>query len=101
MVFDLGKAIRRRKAYVSCRLEDFACRRRVRATRKLAAEPGRDEAEAARRITALDDPVMLANLAEMTGEPRDALVVHHDRCLALAHAELLTGRGDPKPHRLA
>jgi hypothetical protein len=101
MVFDLGKAMRRKEEYESSRLEDFAFRRRVRATRMLAVELGRDEAEAARWITAWADPVMLTKLAEMTGESREALAVRYDRCMALAHAELLAERGDPTPHRLA
>jgi hypothetical protein len=100
MVFDLGKAMRKKEEFESARLMDFEFRQRVRATRLLARRTGADEAWLVSEIAVHPDEAMLDALAERIAAPREALAAAYRECLTEARRQLIGERGDPSPHRL-
>ena len=100
MVFDLGKAMRKKEEFESARLMDFEFRQRIRAARLLARRTGADEAWLVSEIAVHPDGTMLDALAERTAVPREALAAAYSECLTEARRQLIAERGDPAPHRL-
>jgi hypothetical protein len=99
MVWDLGKAMRKKEEFESARLMDFEFRQRARAIKLLARELRVDEAQAIERIAEPDDTVM-AWLAAESGMAVAEIGAAYARCLAQARRELIVERGDPTPYRL-
>lgn len=100
MVWDLGKAMRKKEEFESARLLDFEFRHRARAMRLLAATLGLDEGELARRTVLLSDDEILADLAGSGLLDPGALAKTWHQCLADARIDLIAERGDPTPYRL-
>lgn len=100
MVWDLGKAMRRKEEFESARLMDFEFRQRARATRLLARRHGLDEAELIREIAVLTEPELVAWVAARSGKAQAEIAASFQQCLALARRELIDERGDPTPYRL-
>lgn len=100
MVFDLGKAMRKKEEFESARLMDFAFRQRVRATRLLARELGINEAKLVGEAAVRTEEDFLAMLAGQTGEAEGELASRYAACEAEARRQLVAERGDPSPHRL-
>lgn len=101
MVFDLGRAMRKKEEFESARLMDFEFRRRARATRALAQRLGFDATIAAELVSALSEDEVLERLAALAGVSADEVRAEYARCVTAAHATLVEERGDPAPHRLA
>lgn len=100
MVFDLGRAMRKKEEFESARLMDFDFRQRARATRHLARAFALDEATLVRDIAELDEAALLARVSNQTGRDLAEVAAEYQRCLAVARTELIAERGDPTPHRL-
>jgi hypothetical protein len=100
MVWDLGKAMRKKEEFESGRLMDFAFRQRVRATRLLARNLGLNETWVVGEIALRDDEDLLDLVAEQTSQPRDAVASVYGRCLGEARQQLIAERGGPTPNRL-
>jgi hypothetical protein len=101
MVFDLGRAMRKKEEFESARLMDFEFRRRARATRQLAQHFGLDEVVAAELVSTLSEDAVPERIAVLTGTPVEGVRAEYARCVAAAHAKLVEERGDPAPHRMA
>ena len=101
MVFDLGRAMRKKAEHETARLLDFEFRRRVRATPMFLAIHHLDETEAAGLVATLAEDAALARLAERAGLSVEQAAEDYRTCLTTAHAQLVAERGDPTPHRLA
>lgn len=100
MVWDLGKAMRKKEEFESARLMDFEFRQRARATRLLARAFGLDETALVREIAERDEDGVIALVVESAGASRDEALAGYRRCLAVARRELIAERGDPTPCRL-
>lgn len=100
MVWDLGKAMRKKEAFESGRLMDFEYRQRARAARLLARELGLDEADLARATVTHSDNGLLEMVACRTATSTIEVGVAYQRCLSIAREQLIGERGDPTPHRL-
>lgn len=100
MVWDLGKAMRKKEEFESARLMDFEFRERARATRLLAASLGLDEDSLVREIATRDRDGLLELVSRQTGRGQDELSAEYQRCLATARKQLIAERGDPTPNRL-
>ncbi|MBC2669143.1 hypothetical protein ACFOON_09230 [Novosphingobium piscinae] len=120
MVWDLGKAMRRKEEFESARLIDFAFRQRARALRLLIgalglggtepaapepAAPGQPDPGAtvialAAELAVLPDALVVERLAELSGLDRDAVAAHLPACMAEARRQVIAERGDPSPIRL-
>lgn len=100
MVWDLGKAMRKKEEFESARLMDFEFRQRARAMRLLAAELELDGDELARRTVLQPDGVMLDELAASSGRDRAELVQLWQAAMAQTRKDLIGERGDPTPYRL-
>jgi hypothetical protein len=101
MVFDLGRAMRKKEEFESARLMDFGFRRRARATRALAAAYGMDPEALVREIALMDEAGLIALVAGRAGHDCASVQATYDRCVAEAHRSLVAERGDPTPHRLS
>ena len=100
MVWDLGKAMRKKEEFESARLMDFEFRQRARATRLLARSLGLDEAALVREIATLDEDGLVDKVADESGQPRSDVAAEYRRCLGLAREQVIAERGDPTPYRL-
>lgn len=100
MVFDLGRAMRKKEEFETARLIDFAFRLRARTARLLAEELGLDAEEVVGRIVTQDHASMLAALAAQVGCGEGALVRRWQALEAAARQALIAERGDPTPYRL-
>jgi hypothetical protein len=100
MVWDLGKAMRKKEEFESARLMDFEFRQRARATRLLARAFGLDESALVQEIAVRDENGILDLVVEATARGRDEALAEYRRCLTLARRELIAERGDPTPYRL-
>ena len=100
MVWDLGKAMRKKEEFESARLMDFEFRLRARTTRLLARELGLDEASLVREIAAHDEDGVIALIAGLTHRDPAAIGAGYQRLTAQARRELISERGDPTPYRL-
>ncbi|MBN2971569.1 hypothetical protein JW805_06005 [Roseomonas aeriglobus] len=100
MVFDLGKAMRKKEEFESARLLDFEFRRRARAARMLARDLGLDESTVSGIAAMHDENRIPALLAEMAGRPVADMVTAYSECLRRAHEQLIAERGDPTPYRM-
>lgn len=100
MVWDLGKAMRKKEEFESGRLLDFEFRQRVRATRLLARKLGVDEASLVDEIALRREDDLLALLAGQTSCSKDELASVYGQCLGEARRQLIAERGDPTPSRL-
>lgn len=100
MVFDLGKAMRKKEEFESARLMDFDFRQRVRATRLMARALGTDEAALVEEIALRNADGLILLLAERTGRAQGELEALYAGCLSEARKQLIIERGDPAPNRL-
>ena len=100
MVFDLAKAMRKKEEWESARLLDFEFRRRARATRLTAQALGLDDTQAAQVVATTAEADIPDRLASLAGVALQEVAAAYHRNLAAAHAELVSERGDPTPHRL-
>lgn len=100
MVWDLGKAMRKKEEFESARLMDFEFRQRARATRLLARSLDLDEAVLVREIAALDEDGVIDKAARDSGRDRGEVAAEYRRCWALAREQVIAERGDPTPYRL-
>lgn len=100
MVFDLGRAMRKKEEFESARLIDFDFRRRVRAARLLAASLGLDEAIASDLVATRPEAEVLARMADLAGVPESEISIAYPQMVAQAHQQLVVERGDPTPYRL-
>ncbi|MCL9997887.1 MAG: hypothetical protein NBV68_00755 [Erythrobacter sp.] len=100
MVFDLGKAMRKKEEFESARLMDFDFRQRVRATRLLARALGIDEAALVEEVALRDADGLITLLAGRTGRARGEIEAIYAGCLTEARKQLIIERGDPTPNRL-
>ncbi len=100
MVFDLGKAMRKKEEFESGRLLDFEFRQRVRATRLLARKLGVDEAALVGEIALRREDDLLALVASQTARSRDDIASVYGQCLGEARRQVIAERGDPTPNRL-
>ena len=100
MVWDLGKAMRKKEEFESARLMDFEFRQRARAVRLLARACGLDEAALVREIAVRTDDDLLELLATEAGKDVEGVAAEYRRCMALARKQLIAERGDPTPYRL-
>ena len=100
MVWDLGKAMRKKEEFESARLMDFEFRQRARATRLLARRFGADESALVREIVLLDEDSVVSLVADRSGQPIEAVAAAYRNCLGEARRDLIAERGDPTPYRL-
>jgi hypothetical protein len=100
MVWDLGRAMRKKEEFESSRLMDFEFRHRARAFRLLAVELGLDGSALASATVLQDDAALLDRIAIETGRNPEELGQSFARCSAQARSELIAERGDPTPYRL-
>ncbi|MXO59080.1 hypothetical protein GRI89_05945 [Altererythrobacter salegens] len=100
MVWDLGKAMRKKEEFESARLMDFEYRLRARAMRHLAARYGLDGAELARASVVTSDSELLEQIVALGVGEREEVAAAHLRCMVKARSELVAERGDPTPNRL-
>ena len=100
MVWDLGKAMRKKEEFESGRLMDFEFRQRVRATRLFARQLNLDEASLVAEIALHDDDDLLDMVAEQISRARDDLASAYRQCHGEARLQLIAERGDPSPNRL-
>lgn len=100
MVWDLGKAMRKKEEFESARLVDFEFRQRVRATRLIARKLEIDEASLVREI-ALRSETSLLQLASMQASLSvEDVTKAYEQSLNEARRQLIIERGDPTPNRL-
>lgn len=99
MVWDLGKAMRKKEEFESARLMDFEFRQRARAIKLLARELGREAAAVVARIADPDEAILAWLAAESALAPAE-IGAAYARCSARARRELIAERGDPTPYRL-
>jgi hypothetical protein len=100
MVWDLGKAMRKKEEFESARLMDFDFRQRARATRLLAQTYKLDEDAVVREIAVLPENGVLEFVAASTGRSSEEISTEYARCLSEARKQLIVERGDPTPNRL-
>ncbi|MGQ7829528.1 hypothetical protein [Altererythrobacter sp. Z27] len=100
MVWDLGKAMRKKEEFESARLMDFDFRQRARATKLLAHAYKLDEETVVREIAILTSNGILDLVAASTGRSLEEVSAEYDRCLSEARKQLIVERGDPTPNRL-
>lgn len=100
MVFDLGKAMRKKEEFESARLMDFEFRQRARAMRLLAAELGMDPGVLVGRIALAPDDMIIDELATERSLDRHALARSYANWQEEARRQLIGERGDPTPYRL-
>ena len=100
MVWDLGKAMRKKEEFESARLMDFDFRQRVRATRLLARAFHLDETALIAEIAHHNEDALLDLIAGQHGLPHDDLAQAYRDCLGEARRQLIIERGDPTPNRL-
>ncbi|PXA99737.1 hypothetical protein DMC47_01830 [Nostoc sp. 3335mG] len=101
MVFDLGRAMRKKAEHETARLMDFDFRQRVRATRLFLERHGLDITMSADLVARLDERAALDRLAHLAGVPIDTAATRYAETRATARAQLVAALGDPTPHRLA
>ncbi len=101
MVFDLGRAMRKKEEFESARLMDFEFRRHARASRLLAQSLGIEPAVAATLVATVSEDAIAQRFAELAGTSADEAEAAFRKFLTIAHTELVAERGDPTPHRLA
>ena len=100
MVWDLGRAMRKKEEFESARLMDFEYRLRARTMRLLGDALGLDGARYARETALQGDEAVLAIISSDSGKTADEIAALHARCAADARAQLIGERGDPTPYRL-
>lgn len=100
MVWDLGKAMRKKEEFESARLIDFEFHQRTRAIRLMLAALGREEAGLVADLAVLPEPALIVKIAGLGGIPKDEAIRHYQACLGQARQQLIAERGDPSPVRL-
>lgn len=100
MVWDLGRAMRKKEEFETARLIDFAFRLRARTATLVARELGCDADALVAATVERDHDALIAALAEDRGEDRAALEALWARLERDARRMLVVERGDPTPHRL-
>src|SRR5690242_16375330 len=100
MMWDLGRAMRKKEEFESARLMDFEYRLRARTMRLLGDKLGLDGACYARETALQGDEAILAMIGSDSGKAADEIAAFHARCAAEARAQLIGERGDPTPYRL-
>lgn len=100
MVWDLGRAMRKKEEFESARLMDFEFRERARATRLFARALNLDEAELVAETALHDEHGLIARTSQMTGRGEEDLWNTYADCRAEARQALIVERGDPTPYRL-
>jgi pantoate kinase len=100
MVWDLGKAMRKKEEFESARLMDFEFRQRVRAARLFARSFGLDEDRLVQEVAVRSDDGVIELLARETGNSVDAVSAELQKSLDEARKQLVAERGDPTPYRL-
>lgn len=97
MVWDLGRAMRKKEEFESARLMDFEYRLRASTMRLLGEALGLDGSSYARESALKSDEAILDLIAIDSGRPREGIAIEHGRCALEARAQLI---GDPTPYRL-
>ncbi|OCC24067.1 hypothetical protein MB02_09730 [Croceicoccus estronivorus] len=100
MVWDLGKAMRKKEEFESARLMDFEFHLRARATRLLAHTYKLDENAVVRETAVMTEDGILELVAANKGRSREEVATEYARCLSEARKQLVLERGDPTPYRL-
>lgn len=100
MVWDLGKAMRKKEEFESGRLTDFEFRQRVRATRLFARSLGLNEAELVGEIALRNEEELLDLIVGQSSRSRVDLGRIFENCRGEARQQLIAERGDPTPNRL-
>ena len=84
MVWDLGKAMRKKEEVESGRLMDFEFRQRVRATRLFSRKLGVDEGSLVSEVALRSDDDLLDLVAEQTSRARDDVATVYAQCVGEA-----------------
>ena len=100
MVWDLGRAMRKKEEFESARLMDFEYRLRARTMRLLAQALDLDERRYARETALISDEAVVAMMADESDRDVAMIAAEHARCRAEARLQLIGERGDPTPYRL-
>ncbi len=100
MVWDLGRAMRKKEEFESARLMDFEYRLRARTMRLLGDALGLDGGHYACETALRGDEAILALIGTDSGQGADEIEALHARCAADARSQLIGERGDPTPYRL-
>lgn len=103
MVWDLGRAMRKKEEFESSRLLDFEFRLRARAMRMLAERVGGGIVPAVlaqQTVTADDDAIVARLVAEWPDLDEQEMRAALATCHVEARRELIDERGDPTPYRL-
>jgi hypothetical protein len=100
MVWDLGRAMRKKEEFESARLMDFEYRLRARTMRLLGEALGLDGSRYARESALQGDETILASIGAESGKTAEELAGLHACCAAEARSQLIGERGDPTPYRL-
>ncbi len=100
MVWDLGRAMRKKEEVESGRLMDFEFRQRVRSTRLFSRKLGVDEGSLVGEIALRSDDDLLDLVAEQTSRARDDVATVYAKCLGEARQHMIAEKGVPTPNRL-
>jgi hypothetical protein len=100
MVWDLGKAMRKKEEFESARLLDFEFRQRVRTARLLARSLGLDESLLVGETLLKNEDAIIELAAERSAQSVDDVQAKFSNCSSRARRELIEERGDPTPYRL-
>ena len=100
MVWDLGKAMRKKEEFESARLIDFEFRQRARAFKMLAGKLAIDLAKVVDELSVRDENALLDFVAELSGRARSDVEAEYLQCAASVRKQLIIERGDPTPNRL-
>lgn len=100
MVWDLGKAMRKKEEFESARLVDVEFRQRVRATRLIARPLEIDEASLVQETAVRNEASLLQLAAMQAGLSVEDVTKAYEQSLNEARRQLIIERGDPTPNRL-
>jgi len=100
MIWDLGRAMRKKEEFESSRLMEFEYRQRARAMRLLAEQFELDPDHWARETALSSDETIIETIAAEASRDVDTIRQAHGACLEEARRQLIGERGDPTPYRL-
>lgn len=100
MVWDLGKAMRKKEEFELRRLMEFDFRQRARATKLLARMYGLNKSVLSGEIALRTEADLLDLFTAQAERDRAQVAAHYHQCLAEARRQLIIEIGDPTPNRL-
>lgn len=100
MVFDLGRAMRRKEEFETSRLLDFEFRLRARTAKLFAKEIGMPLDDLAGRIVEQNHESFIARAAAENGHYAAELQGLWTKLESQVRRRLIAERGDPTPNRL-